>query len=135
MVMGLAGGLPPRNLRAEAGRSILSEPTHDSPERLSCEIHGDRSDTQLVLAGSLDLGTVEVLEARLDEVRRAGARHVTIDLGELAFLDSTGLRCLLSVDAESRRDGFALALLPGPPAVQRVFEITATTARLPFKQR
>jgi anti-sigma B factor antagonist len=86
----------------------------------------------MVLTGDLDLGTVELLATRVDEARRAGVHHIVLDLGGLNFLDSTGLRCLLLLDAESRQDGFSLALRPGRPAVQRVFDVTATAARLPF---
>jgi anti-sigma B factor antagonist len=86
----------------------------------------------MTLTGDLDLGTVEILAARVDEARRAGAHHIVLDLGGLNFLDSTGLRCLLLIDAESRKDSFSLAIRPGPPAVQRVFEVTATAPRLPF---
>jgi hypothetical protein len=37
-----------------------------------------------------------------------------------------------SAYGESRQDGFTIALLAGPPAVQRVFELTGTTDQLPF---
>jgi anti-anti-sigma factor len=53
-------------------------------------------------------------------------------LSDLAFMDSTGLRFLIQCYAESGEDGFTMALLAGPPAVQRVFELTDTTTRLPF---
>ncbi len=47
-------------------------------------------------------------------------------------MDSSGLRLLLRWDAEARRDGFSLQLVPGPAPVQRVFELTGMTERLPF---
>jgi hypothetical protein len=50
----------------------------------------------------------------------------------LGFIDSSGLRCLLELDAEARQDGFSIALIPGPPPAQRAFELTDTAARLPF---
>lgn len=39
---------------------------------------------------------------------------------------------MLRYDAQARRDGFSIALIPGPPAVQRVFQLTETDAHLPF---
>ena len=86
---------------------------------------------RLRLGGALDLATVPKLEAELARLTRE-ARRLILDLSTLQFMDSTGLRCMLKLDAESRRDGFSLALVPGPPAVQRVFEITGTAAVLPF---
>jgi anti-anti-sigma regulatory factor len=47
-------------------------------------------------------------------------------------MDSTGLRCVLRLDAASRADGFSLGLVAGPPAVQRIFDMTGTADRLPF---
>jgi hypothetical protein len=52
----------------------------------------------------------------------------------LGFIDSTGLRCILDLDAESRLDGFSIALIQGPPAVRRVFELTNTDTLLRFIQ-
>jgi anti-anti-sigma factor len=92
----------------------------------------DGDATRLEIAGDLDLGTVPLLEAEVSALRAAGVPKIVIDLRDLDFMDSTGLRCILMSDAAARRDGFSIALLPGPRAVQRVFEVTDTHARLPF---
>ena len=76
-----------------------------------------------------------VLSAQLARVRQAGCRHVVFDLSALSFMDSTGLCFFLQCYAEGRQDGFTMAMLPGPPAVQRVFELTDTAERLPFIAR
>jgi anti-anti-sigma factor len=82
--------------------------------------------------GELDLDAVPALADEIAQVREAGFRRVVIDLSELSFLDSSGLRLLLDCYAESRQDGHTMALIPGPPSVQRVFELTRTTEHLPF---
>ena len=56
---------------------------------------------------------------------------MTFDLGDLAFIDSTGLRFLLECYADSRQDSCTMELLPGPSAVQQVFELTDTRNHLP----
>jgi anti-sigma B factor antagonist len=90
-------------------------------------------DSAHILAiGELDLATVPRLQAELAALRHAGVRRLILDLSRLEFIDSTGLRCILECDAEARRDGFTIALIPGPTAVQRVFELTDTRAHLPF---
>ena len=58
--------------------------------------------------------------------------RLILDLSQLEFMDSTGLRLILRWDAEARKDGFSIGLVPGPPVVQRVFELTGTAAALPF---
>jgi anti-anti-sigma factor len=57
---------------------------------------------------------------------------LVLDLANLEFIDSTGLRCILDLEAESRQDGFSIALIQGPPAVRRIFELTKTDTRLRF---
>jgi anti-anti-sigma factor len=82
--------------------------------------------------GSLDLATVPLLQARVSELREAGWREFVIDLSGLEFMDSTGLRLILQWDADARQDGWGFSLVPGRPAVQRVFEVTGMLHRLPF---
>ena len=80
--------------------------------------------------GELDLATVPLLEAELAGLRDAGFRLLIVDLSSLGFMDSSGLRCILKYDAEARHDGYSIALVRGPDAVQRVFQITDTEGRL-----
>jgi anti-anti-sigma factor len=75
---------------------------------------------------------VPVLERQLQELREAGFRRLIVDFGGLSFMDSTGLKLALKWDAAARQDGFQICFIPGPPVVQRVFEITCTGGRLPF---
>jgi anti-anti-sigma factor len=48
-------------------------------------------------------------------------------------MDSTGLRVVLGWDDFARRDGIEFTLIPGPPALQRLFEITGVLDRLRFE--
>ena len=83
------------------------------------------------LAGELDLGGAPRLEDELRRAEATDASSIVVDLQELEFIDSTGLRLLLMA-AERSRDSGRLTLIPGPPQVQRVFELTDLVARLPF---
>ena len=104
----------------------------DEQELLRCEVIPQRDEVRVRPVGALDLSTENVLEDQLTELRGAGFRRLVLDLGELSFIDSTGLRLVLRWDAEARKDGFELRLIPGPRTVQRVFELTGTIDRLPF---
>jgi anti-sigma B factor antagonist len=99
---------------------------------LSCEVSPDRDAVRVRPIGSLDLATVSVLEQQLNQLRDAGFRRLIVDLGGLRFMDSTGLRLALSWHAAAQQDGFEIGFLPGPPAVQRVFEVTGMSERIPF---
>lgn len=106
----------------------------DAPGRaiLACEVVPERDAVRVCPVGELDMATVGSLGGQIQDVRRAGFRHVILDLRKLRFMDAAGLSLILALDAEARQDGFSIALVPGPPAVQRVFEVTRTTGRLGF---
>ena len=90
---------------------------------------GDRR--TLAIAGELDLATVPELEARAEQLSAEG-RELVFDLGELAFIDSTGLLAILRTRELCAERGCRFFLTPGPPTVQRLFELTGLLERLPF---
>ena len=114
--------------------SPASEPLHTQPhdELFRCDVVREGETARIRAIGELDLNAAPTLAAEIAQVREAGCRHVIIDLRKLSFLDSSGLRLLLDCYAESRQDSHTLALIPGPPVVQRVFELTRTSEHLPF---
>lgn len=83
------------------------------------------------LNGELDFATAFDVEMKLEQAIR-DADEVVVDLSQLDFIDSTGIRTLLEAHQAARRDGVTLRLLPGPDAVQRVFEMTGLLDELPF---
>ncbi len=51
---------------------------------------------ELLVAGELDLASADALLERIDALARESPGDVYIDLGELEFLGSTGIRALLA---------------------------------------
>ena len=98
----------------------------------------ERADTQhptLVLTGELDMATAPELEAAVERLRAAdGGPELTLDLRTLRFIDSTGLRAILSIRDRCAAGGCELYLIPGPPAVQRLFELTGLLENLRFAE-
>ena len=82
--------------------------------------------------GELDLATADLLERELVRVEGTDALSIVLDLSGLTFVDSTGVRLLISAHARSRADSNRLTLLRGPSSVQRVFELTGVLNILPF---
>lgn len=85
---------------------------------------------RVALRGELDLSTVNKVEEELQALEADGAPLIVLDLSSLSFLDSTGLRCLVTADQRAREAGRRLVLVRGPDAVQRVFTITRLEERL-----
>ena len=110
--------------------ALPTPPSEPSSCRCQSSIADDSP--RILAIGELDIAGVPLLDAEITALRAAGFRHLILDLSALEFIDSTGLRSSLNCDAEARRDGLTIALIPGPPAVERIFELTHTRARLPF---
>jgi anti-sigma B factor antagonist len=84
----------------------------------------------VALRGELDLSTVGKVQDELRRVEASSPRVVVLDLSKLTFLDSTGLRCLVTADERARDEGRRVVIVRGPEAVQRVFSITRLEDRL-----
>jgi anti-sigma B factor antagonist len=97
-----------------------------------CDVEPERGSVRVVPHGELDMATCPELERHLRELRESGFDRVVLDLRRLTFMDSTGLRAILSEDATARVEGRTFTLIAGPPAVQRTFEVACVAERLPF---
>jgi anti-anti-sigma factor len=88
----------------------------------------------LSLSGELDIAAVPSLETQVRRVcAQTTTRGITLDLGGLCFVDSTGLAAIVLVSRLCAKHDFCFELLPGPRAVQRLFESTGLIDALPFR--
>jgi stage II sporulation protein AA (anti-sigma F factor antagonist) len=82
------------------------------------------------LRGELDIESAPDLERVLLRSRPAGQR-VVVDLTELKFMDSTGLRVLLRARAAADEGRWEINLRNVPPTIRRLFDMTGVHAALP----
>jgi anti-anti-sigma factor len=85
----------------------------------------------LELRGEFDLTSAAGFEQAAGHALETGREHLVIDLRKLTFMDSSGIRAFLRLHA-SVGDTVRLEFIPGPPAVQRVFELAGLKAVLPY---
>jgi anti-sigma B factor antagonist len=107
-----------------------------SPEvlnRLQISIEHQSHVVVVRLTGEVDVATGPELEQRLQEIETGGHTHVLIDLSEVEFMDSTGLRSIVRAQYFADANGRRLTLRRGSPQVQRLFEITGLLDRLVFE--
>jgi anti-anti-sigma factor len=96
---------------------------HETLEFRMREVFDDPGKVRLVLSGELDLAVAGMLEDRLRQLQKAGC-DVRLDLVEFDFIDSSGLRELISALAEYRSDGWRLDIDPQvSKAVRRTVDI------------
>jgi anti-anti-sigma factor len=98
----------------------------------SVKVNRDGDTATLIPSGEIDLATVERLQSELEKLIEADFARIVIDLREVEFLDSTGLQALVRAHARAEQDRWQLVIIPGPRAVQRVFEITGVIDHLRF---
>jgi anti-anti-sigma factor len=84
----------------------------------------------VALVGELDLSSVAKVQEELRRVEASAPSTLVVDLSKLSFLDSTGLRCIVTADERARAEGRRIVIVRGPDAVQRVFAITRLDDRL-----
>jgi anti-sigma B factor antagonist len=76
--------------------------------------------------GELDLATAGTLDRAVRNLWSTAGDRVLIDLRPLDFIDSSGLRALLTLREATAGGKRELELRPGTAAVQRIFAVTGT---------
>jgi anti-anti-sigma factor len=97
----------------------------------SFTISSRRLDHGILIApgGELDLATVPVVE---EELRRAEQSEdlIVLDLGDVTFMDSTGIRMVIAADQRLRSHDASLRIVHVPPHVSRLFELAGIASHL-----
>ena len=80
---------------------------------------------RLVASGELDVASVPVLREALER-HRATRGELVVDLSDVTFIDSAGLRLLIQAHRDAARGGWSFALgRELPPQVVHLLELTA----------
>ena len=76
------------------------------------------------LSGRIDAGAAPMVRSAAREAMKSGTRHIVIDLSEVTFMSSSGLRILLLLARELRATGGDVRLCAARPQVAEVFRLT-----------
>ena len=82
--------------------------------------------TVVAPTGDIDIATVDRVRSALGEAKGDAA----LDLQEVTFLDTSGLRVIIQEDRRAREEGRRFALVAGSPEVLRVLEIAGVADRI-----
>ncbi len=96
------------------------------------DVHQGDDRVVLGLHGELDLLGAPMLEEEIAKVEAGSPGVVVLDLRDLQFVDSAGLRVILAAHERSQREGRKLALTQGSDQVQRLFTIAGVSGHLHF---
>jgi anti-sigma B factor antagonist len=75
------------------------------------------------LVGELDMSTIVLLQQVTVGLIGDGRDEVTVDLRDVAFMDSSGLHALLALRGYAEANGAHLMVVPGPDPVMRIVRI------------
>jgi len=90
----------------------------------------DGATVRLALTGELDIAGAARVEQELERIEREPPATIVLDLRELAFMDSTGLRVIVAADSRAREQSRRLVIVRGSDTVQRIIEMTRLHERL-----
>jgi anti-anti-sigma factor len=109
---------------ADRAGSLGVEPFRVALHRLSGDI------TSVAPFGDLDLATVGTFERALAHALAGPLSVLVLDLRGLGFMDVAGLHRVLRAEREASARGVELVVIPGGPAIRRLFEVTHAGQRL-----
>jgi anti-anti-sigma factor len=114
--------------RARAGANIRRV---NVGKHLGVDVRREQDRVVLELHGELDLAGAPLLQEAIDRAEEQEPEMLVIDLEDLAFIDSSGLRVILSAHERAKERGHVFALTRGSEQVQRLLAIAGVSDRLP----
>lgn len=93
------------------------------PPEFSCFASLDHGEAVVAVTGELDMSTAPELSRSLAGVLEQRPQRVTLELGGLAFIDSTGLTLLVRTSNDLKQHEGDLRLAHPTPPIRRVLEI------------
>jgi anti-sigma B factor antagonist len=87
----------------------------------------------LSLIGELDIATAPELQTAIEGLCKDGAGEIVLDLHELSFIDSSGLRLISTSRRMCGRHGCDFSLTRAQPRAQHLLELTGVMGRLAFR--
>ena len=112
-------------ITANGGRTVRSRP---APGTLQIRSRRIREQHLVELSGELDLRTRDPLAGALEAAVEDDSQQIVLDLSDLVDVDRAGLDTILTAHMRAGDELKPLVIVPGPRAVQRVFD----DAQAPF---
>lgn len=94
------------------------------PYSLAVRHNGGLYSATVAAMGELDLAAAEPLRRLLEQQRRMGHRHVSVDTSAVTFIDATALGVLADVHQQYLDRRCTMTLTGVNPVVQRLLRIT-----------
>jgi anti-anti-sigma factor len=110
----------------------LNSDVLDDPVGLQIAVSYRGTTTTIELAGEWDLAGLPAARQTVIRVLKSHPECVVLDLSPLRFIDSSGVHATTELAQRAAAQNARLAIIPGPRAVQLIFELCGLIDRLPF---
>ena len=92
--------------------------------RFDARVETTGDDVQLRMQGDLDSRAEASLDVAYGEVTASGRDHLTLDFGDVGYINSTGIALVVRLLADARRDGRGVRAVGLTPHYREIFRIT-----------
>jgi anti-anti-sigma factor len=99
-------------------------------DQLLIEVRREQDRVVVRLDGELDMANSPSLKEAIEEADHDEQSMLVLDLQQLQFIDSTGLRIILWARERCQESGRELALTPGSEQVQRLLAVSGASEHL-----
>lgn len=110
----------------------MVEPVPPAEDEFAVRRVASGAEVLLELSGELDLAGIDRLNEAAQQLPEHG--QVTIDLSQLTFMDSSGIRVLMSLDLRSRAEQWTLTLRAPQPQVLNLLRLCGFEDRFEITQ-
>jgi anti-anti-sigma factor len=99
------------------------------------ETMADRTTRGVKVAGELDSATCDKLAEAVEQaIADLRVEQLVLDMREISFIDSAGLRTMLLIEQSAAQRGLALTVHPPPEEMMELLQLTGVGARLDFSR-
>lgn len=103
--------------------------TDPADNALSVSTTAAGDDTLVVVSGEVDAASADLLRTAIFDLIDGGQANVKVEMSEVGFIDSSGLRVLIAGYKAAETAGGALTVQAPSEAVRRLLEITGQLER------
>jgi anti-anti-sigma factor len=100
--------------------------------RIECEVSGDGESVCLRLDGEVDASTAHLVEDALSPAFDPRCTSLVVDLADVTFMDSSGLRVLVVTRNALDNRGAEMVIAGDNDQLRRLFEISGLTSAFTF---
>ena len=101
--------------------------------RVECEVSGEGGSVHLRLDGEVDASTVHLVEDAMSPALDPRCTRLVVDLADVSFMDSSGLRVLVVARNALDDRGAEMVIAGDNDQLRRLFDISGLTSVFTFE--